>query len=209
MAAVGVPHCCTLSQILSPTMTQWPYRGVTLAVSVQGKAYEIASALSYLHAHDVVHGDLSAWNVLLSSVGAGADPYDKRGFVVKVADFGLARSLDVEQHVKTRNYGTLTHQPPETLSHGLVSRETDTYSLGVLMWQMYTGSRPWAGMTQSQIKGSVTSGSSQLKWPPHTPPDFLALASACLSFKPTDRPSMSHVCSTLDALRNKHQLATP
>ncbi|GFH20007.1 uncharacterized protein HaLaN_17053 [Haematococcus lacustris] len=56
---------------------------------------------------------------------------------IKVADFGLARSLDVEQHVKTRNYGTLTHQPPETLSHGLVSRETDTYSLGVLMWQNF------------------------------------------------------------------------
>ncbi|GFH32794.1 mitogen-activated protein kinase kinase kinase 13-A, partial [Haematococcus lacustris] len=79
-------------------------------VAPAAAAYEIASALSYLHAHDVVHGDLSAWNVLLSSAGAGADPSDKRGFVVKVADFGLARSLDVEQHVKTRNYGTLTHQ---------------------------------------------------------------------------------------------------
>lgn len=70
---------------------------------------------------------------------------------LQIADFGLSRSLDVKTRIQTRTYGTITHQPPETLSDGVVSRETDTYSLGVLMWQMYCGSRPWAGMTHSQV----------------------------------------------------------
>ena len=60
-------------------------------------------------------------------------------------------ALDIRMRIQTRNYGTITHQPPETLASGHVSRETDTFSLGVLLWQMYTGSRPWAGLTHSQV----------------------------------------------------------
>lgn len=71
---------------------------------------------------------------------------------MQVADFGLSKSLDIKTRIQTRTYGTITHQPPETLLHGLVSRETDTYSFGVLLWQMYTGSRPWAGMSHAQVR---------------------------------------------------------
>jgi mitogen-activated protein kinase kinase kinase 11 len=38
--------------------------------------------------------------------------------------------------VQTNTYGTITHQPPETLADGCVSRETDIFSFGVLLWQM-------------------------------------------------------------------------
>ncbi len=71
--------------------------------------------------------------------------------VPQVADFGMSRALDIQSRIQTRTYGTITHQPPETLLQGMVSRETDTYSLGVLLWQMYTGTRPWAGMTHAQV----------------------------------------------------------
>ena len=43
----------------------------------------------------------------------------------KVADFGLARSLDLGAEVMTKNYGTLTHMHPETLTQGIVSFGTD------------------------------------------------------------------------------------
>ncbi|GFH12753.1 mixed lineage protein kinase, partial [Haematococcus lacustris] len=168
--------------------------------AIVATAYEIASALSYLHSHGVVHGDLSAWNVLLSSQGVTAN-VGKRGFTVKVADFGLAHSLDTATCVHTLNYGTITHQPPETLMDGQVSRETDTYSLGVLMWQMYTGSRPWAGLSHSQILMTVVNGTAHLTFPADTPGDYLDLATACLSYDVSQRPSIADVVKALAAMR--------
>ncbi|KAL6763903.1 mixed lineage protein kinase [Haematococcus lacustris] len=168
--------------------------------AIVATAYEIASALSYLHSHGVVHGDLSAWNVLLSSQGVTAN-VGKRGFTVKVADFGLAHSLDTATCVHTLNYGTITHQPPETLMDGQVSRETDTYSLGVLMWQMYTGSRPWAGLSHSQILMTVVNGTAHLAFPADTPGDYLDLATACLSYDVSQRPSIADVVKALAAMR--------
>lgn len=50
-------------------------------------------------------------NVLLCS-----DSNNSRGFVAKVADFGMARVLDVDERIQTRMYGTITHMPPERLS---------------------------------------------------------------------------------------------
>eukprot|EP00983_Pelagomonas_calceolata_P103018 1158870-Pelagomonas_calceolata.AAC.5 len=46
-------------------------------------------------------------------------------------------------------------QPPETLVEGTISRATDIYALGVLLWAMYTGSRPWAGLSHAQVCGWV------------------------------------------------------
>lgn len=47
--------------------------------------------------------------------------------------------------LQTNSYGSVTHMPPELLGEGLLSKAADVYSLGVLLWQMYNGSRPWAG----------------------------------------------------------------
>jgi serine/threonine protein kinase len=55
---------------------------------------QIASALQYLHAQGVVHGDLSAWNVMLTSI---VKDTDARNFVAKLVDFGLSRALDSVQ----------------------------------------------------------------------------------------------------------------
>ncbi|KAL6762194.1 kinase-like domain-containing protein [Haematococcus lacustris] len=183
-------------------ITQGPGLGQPNMPAILQTAYEIASALSYLHAHDVVHGDLSAWNVLLTSQGTPSAHH--RGFTAKVADFGLSRCLEKVMAVQTRTYGTITHQPPETLSHGLVSRETDTYSLGVLMWQMYTGRRPWHGMTHGHIVAAVVAGTKGLEFPPDAPKAFVALAEACMAHEASDRPDMQTICKVLQALRNTH-----
>ncbi len=45
----------------------------------------------------------------------------------------------------------LTHMPAETLRDGIISKSVDVYSFGVLMWQLYTSSRPWAGLRHGQI----------------------------------------------------------
>ena len=58
-----------------------------------------------------------AGNILLTS-DAGAP----HGFAAKVADFGLARSLDLQSRIETRTYGTVTHMPHELLCSGIMSK---------------------------------------------------------------------------------------
>jgi tRNA A-37 threonylcarbamoyl transferase component Bud32 len=58
--------------------------------SILATASEVASALLYLHSHGIVHGDLSAWNVLLTSSGAAA-MQGGRGFIAKARPAVMAR----------------------------------------------------------------------------------------------------------------------
>ena len=67
-----------------------------------------------------------------------------------MADFGLSRVLSQEA-ISTGTFGTVTHMPPELLTTGRLSKSVDVFAFGVLLWEMCTGKRPWAGMMQMQV----------------------------------------------------------
>lgn len=52
----------------------------------------------------------------------------------------------------TRTYGTVTHQPPELLLHGVLSRSVDVWAFGVMMWELFTGRRAFQGKHSSQVR---------------------------------------------------------
>ncbi|EFJ43286.1 hypothetical protein VOLCADRAFT_96512 [Volvox carteri f. nagariensis] len=170
-------------------------------------ACEVASALQYLHERGIVHGDLTAWNVMLCTSEGGQQDRSGRTFVAKVADFGLSRTLDVRSKIKTRTYGTISHMPPECLISGIISKAsaggeaTDVFAFGVLLWQMYTGLRPWAGMNHGQIIYNVGMKNVQLLFPPGTPPAIADLSSSCTRTEPTQRPSFKEILEKLDNIR--------
>lgn len=70
---------------------------------------------------------------------------------MQVADFGLSRVLSQEA-ISTGTFGTVTHMPPELLTTGRLSKSVDVYAFGVLLWEMCTGKRPWAGLMQMQVR---------------------------------------------------------
>ena len=98
-------------------------------------AIQIADALVYLHAHDVVHRDLKPENIMIT-------PYER----VKLMDFGIA--LDTTQRKLTwgklsQTFGTPDYMAPEQLKGQRGDARTDIYSLGAILYEMLTGVVPF------------------------------------------------------------------
>ena len=120
---------------------------------------QIVSALEYIHKLDIVHRDLKPTNILLD--------VQKR---VYITDFGLARPLSQTTQVLHTGQGTAPYSPPEQQTKGLMSRRSDIYSFGILLYEMFTGSLPWGGSTSLAIRQLDTG--EQLPDPQEENPDL-------------------------------------
>jgi serine/threonine-protein kinase len=91
---------------------------------------QICRAMALVHGQGAVHRDLKSDNILI----------DRRG-VVRVVDFGLAAFADRRLGFAPGSMGTFTYMAPETL-HGRSTPASDVYSLGLLMYELFTGGGP-------------------------------------------------------------------
>jgi serine/threonine protein kinase len=86
----------------------------------------------------LLHGDLTPRNIRLVD--------DDR---VKVLDFGIAKAVSLTRRVTTNEFGNHAYLPPERLEHGTMNAEGDLWALGVVLYEMIRGERPFRGDTHA------------------------------------------------------------
>ena len=173
-------------------------------------SHDISLALSFLHSSNILHRDLSSNNVLLIS--------DVRA---KVADFGMARLLDVncsanQYHSLTVCPGTNVYMPPEAVeSRPSYSEKIDCFSFGVIVLQIITQEFPNPGDRHKRVavndphfpSGTVEVRCSEIerrqnhinKVDPNNP--LFPIILDCLNDEDHKRPSSLQLCERLRILR--------
>ncbi|WIA08278.1 hypothetical protein OEZ85_007721 [Tetradesmus obliquus] len=174
-------------------------------LAVLDTAADVAKAMLHLHSCNVLHSDLKARNVMLSTGNA-----DGRGIVGKVGDFGLSLKMDhMETHVSNVYQGTLTHMAPEIMLDGRVSKAADVYAFGITLWEMYTGGRAFEGVPRALLGHQITREHKRPRFPDSAPWAYRDLAERCWQPNWQERPTFEQVLRELQALRAADAQPTP
>jgi len=103
----------------------------------------IVSALAQAHGRGIVHRDIKPENILISKEGR-----------VKLADFGLARGADLGSTMTVESsvvLGSVSYLSPEQVQRGISDARSDIYSVGVVLFELLTGRKPYEGESPIQI----------------------------------------------------------
>ncbi|KAG2498087.1 hypothetical protein HYH03_003845 [Edaphochlamys debaryana] len=168
-------------------------------------AADVAKAMVHMHSANVLHSDLKARNIMLKSAGT-----EGRRVVAKVADFGLASRMEQQEtHLSSCFQGTPTHMAPEVILEGRISKAADVYSFGIVMWELYCGGDPFAGVNRAHLAYVITKEGRRPTFPDSAPWPFASLAARCWDADPAARPSFTQVLSELQHQREELGGDTP
>ena len=187
------------------TLAQRLERGPLPVAEVLRLGRQVAEGLDRAHRAGVVHRDLKPGNIMLTKGGA------------KLLDFGLARAQGVAapgtmSHSPTMTrpltaegsiVGTFLYMAPEQLEGKETDARSDIWALGCVLYEMATGTRPFAGESQASLIAAIMSGEprSLVELRPVTPPGLERLVKHCLEKGPEDRFQSAHdVGFALEAL---------
>src|SRR5215475_11150027 len=175
-------------------------------------ALQVTSALAAAEKQGLVHRDLKPANLMLVAADSEADApksgkAEASGIVVKVIDFGVVKALAEKPDAMGLTHGGFVGTPafasPEQFTDAPVGIRSDIYSLGVTLWYLLTGHRPFAGATIEQIRASQQSQAlpvEQLK-AARLPSRLISLLVSMLALEPATRPDVRALTSRLQDCR--------
>src|SRR5262245_53354512 len=165
-------------------------------------ALQLADALAHAHARNVIHRDLKSTNVMITPEGRA-----------KVLDFGLAKQLSGNEVAEASTLsqvtltepgalgGTLAYMSPEQLRGEPVDARSDIWALGVVLYEMVAGVRPFHGRTAFELSAAILNH-SPLPLTLKVPTALRVLIERCLEKEPVQRyQRASEVHAAVEAIQ--------
>jgi eukaryotic-like serine/threonine-protein kinase len=142
---------------------------------------QAARVLDYAHQHGIVHRDIKPSNIMFSADGQ-----------IKITDFGIAHIEDPSAPQQTRAgevLGTPAYMSPEQVLGKPVDGRSDIYSLGVILYELSTGVRPFRGENLAAVFMAVTQQTppEPAKMKPKVSPELSGIIMKCLNKAPEER----------------------
>jgi serine/threonine protein kinase len=159
--------------------------------------------LDYAHQHGIVHRDIKPSNIILSPDGQ-----------IKITDFGIAHIEDPSAPQQTRAgevLGTPAYMSPEQVLGQPVDGRSDIYSLGVILYELSTGARPFRGENLAAIFMAVTQQTppEPAKVKSTVSPELSGIIMKCLHKAPEERFQTGNELAAALAGVGQHDVAAP
>jgi len=220
------PHICTIHEVgeaegqayIAMELVEGQSLSARLAggalplEQVLGYGLQLADALAHAHERGIIHRDLKSANVIITGPASG------RPGRAKVLDFGLAKRLSGEELAAATTQppglltgpgtvvGTVAYMAPEQLRGQPADARSDVWALGVVLYEMAAGVRPFQGQTDFELSSAILS-----QPPPPLPPgptgplpaELGAVIARCLEKDPAQRYQRSdEVRAALEAVQS-------
>jgi len=144
-------------------------------------AYQVAEGMKFLHSKGIVHRDLKTMNILLDGSGAA-----------RIADFGLCGVMKDKKELNG-GVGTPHYSAPEVLGRKTYGNKVDTYSYGIVLWEMLTKQIPFRDKSTAEIYDHVVKKGWRLNIPNSAQQGLRDMILRCWSTNPNDRPSFDEI----------------
>ncbi|XP_065073902.1 vascular endothelial growth factor receptor 1 isoform X8 [Ochlerotatus camptorhynchus] len=155
-------------------------------------ASQVASGMEYLASRKVLHGDLAARNILLCDDN-----------VVKICDFGLARSMYKSENYKKKGEAPLPFKwlALECISDNVFGTYSDVWAYGIVLWEFFSlGRVPYPGMEANQELYNKLRDGYRMDKPQYANQDIYDIMLNCWNVKPDSRPSFKDLKSRFNAM---------